>query len=393
MKTLFFCLLAGLLLQTADIGRACEYCRMAAEDPEAARLALAAHASSGAFPLQSTINQFKGDAPPAVLTAPPAASSVATSAADLPATRPSSPPAAPAKAPVVPSSARRAATAPPPVRPAGPTPGCSAFSAASAFSAGAPAGPPAPSLDRVFPRRLQSRRTRPRAAFPRRRGRARTARRAASADQLSRLRRLHRRLLPRAGRHRARHLPAHPAAPARRPPPGPARPAPLQKSGPHHGRHLQGSRGRPDRRTPAPPRRPQAARPDFRPGRRLSRADALPLGLLRAGTRADHRRAASRRRVHPDALPGGRHALGFLAAPGPAARDFRRHARVRRALAPASRRPAARRVFSTPPRTNPSRSSTPTVGAARRPSPPSAFPRSPTPICSWSPARCLTSTT
>ena len=86
MKTLFFCLLAGLLLQTVDVGHACEYCRMAAEDPEAARLALAAHASSGAFPLQSTINQFKGDVPPAALTAPPTAGSVATSAVDLPAT-------------------------------------------------------------------------------------------------------------------------------------------------------------------------------------------------------------------------------------------------------------------------------------------------------------------
>lgn len=84
MKTLFSCLLVVLLVRTADIGRACEYCRMAAEDPEAARLALAAHASSGAFPLQSTINQFKGDTPPAVLTAPPSANSVATSAADLP---------------------------------------------------------------------------------------------------------------------------------------------------------------------------------------------------------------------------------------------------------------------------------------------------------------------
>ena len=84
MKPLFFCLLAVLLVPTADIGRACEYCRMAAEDPEAARLALAAHASSGAFPLQSTISQFKGDVPPAVLTAPPTANSVATSAADLP---------------------------------------------------------------------------------------------------------------------------------------------------------------------------------------------------------------------------------------------------------------------------------------------------------------------
>ncbi len=85
MKTLFFCLLALLLWGTADASRACEYCRMAAEDPEAARLALAAHASSGAFPLQGTINQFKGDVPPATLTAPPSAGAVATSAADLPA--------------------------------------------------------------------------------------------------------------------------------------------------------------------------------------------------------------------------------------------------------------------------------------------------------------------
>ena len=85
MKTLFFSLLALLLLNTVDVGRACEYCRMAAEDPEAARLALAAHASSGVFPLQTTINQFKGDAPPAVLTAPPSAGAIATSAADLPA--------------------------------------------------------------------------------------------------------------------------------------------------------------------------------------------------------------------------------------------------------------------------------------------------------------------
>ena len=100
MKTLFFCLLIGLLVQAADLGRACEYCRMAAEDPEAARLALAAHASSGAFPLQSTISQFKSDVPLAVLTAPPSASSVATSAADLPvnARRPLLPVAA--KAPV-----------------------------------------------------------------------------------------------------------------------------------------------------------------------------------------------------------------------------------------------------------------------------------------------------
>ena len=101
MKTLFFCLLAALLVRTADVGRACEYCRMAAEDPEAARLALAAHASSGAFPLQGTINQFKADAPPAVLTAPPTAGAIATSAADLPArAHRLPPPAAKAPAPV-----------------------------------------------------------------------------------------------------------------------------------------------------------------------------------------------------------------------------------------------------------------------------------------------------
>lgn len=106
MKTLFFCLLAVLLLRTADVGRACEYCRLAAEDPEAARLALAAHASSGAFPLQGTINQFKADAPPAVLTAPPSAGAIATSAADLPARAHRLPPPAAAKAPapVVPAT-------------------------------------------------------------------------------------------------------------------------------------------------------------------------------------------------------------------------------------------------------------------------------------------------
>ena len=111
MKTLFFCLPAVLLLLTANNSRACEYCRMAAEDPEAARLALAAHASSGAFPLQSTINQFKGDTPAAVLTAPPSAGAIATSAADLPARAhrllppvtklPAPVPAAPNVAPVV----------------------------------------------------------------------------------------------------------------------------------------------------------------------------------------------------------------------------------------------------------------------------------------------------
>lgn len=112
MKTLFFCLLAALLVRTADIGRACEYCRLAAEDPEAARLALAAHASSGAFPLQTTINQFKGDAPSAVLTAPPPAAAIATSAADLPArAHRLSPPAPPAPAPLpvaAPTAARSA---------------------------------------------------------------------------------------------------------------------------------------------------------------------------------------------------------------------------------------------------------------------------------------------
>lgn len=105
MKTLFFCLLAVLLVRTADVGRACEYCRLAAEDPEAARLALAAHASSGAFPLQGTISQFKGEVPAAVLTAPPSPTVIATSAADLPARAhrlvPPAPGSSPAAQPVV----------------------------------------------------------------------------------------------------------------------------------------------------------------------------------------------------------------------------------------------------------------------------------------------------
>lgn len=114
MKTLFFCLLAVLLAQTADVGRACEYCRMAAEDPEAARLALAAHASSGVFPLQTTISQFKGDTPAAVLTAPPSAGAIATSAADLPArVRRVLPPVAKV-AVVAPATAPVPAVAPPP---------------------------------------------------------------------------------------------------------------------------------------------------------------------------------------------------------------------------------------------------------------------------------------
>ena len=63
-------------------GRACQYCRMAATDPEAARIAAQIH--SGGFPLDAAINQFQGIAPAAVLTAPPAPDSVVTSAADLP---------------------------------------------------------------------------------------------------------------------------------------------------------------------------------------------------------------------------------------------------------------------------------------------------------------------
>lgn len=62
--------------------QACQYCRLAATDPEAARLAAQMH--SGGFPLDVTINQFQPAAPSATLAVPPAPATVATSAVDLP---------------------------------------------------------------------------------------------------------------------------------------------------------------------------------------------------------------------------------------------------------------------------------------------------------------------
>ena len=122
-KPLFRGLLLALVLMGAKpSGRACQYCRMAATDPEAARMAAQIH--GGGFPLDATINQFAGIAPAATLTAPPAPDSVATSAADLPvpAARRSLPPpptlpvlkAPMLRAPVAVST--REAKTPPPIR-------------------------------------------------------------------------------------------------------------------------------------------------------------------------------------------------------------------------------------------------------------------------------------
>ena len=87
MKPFTLCLLAALVLQGGVTAvRACQYCRMAAEDPESAKMAAAMHAGDGSFPLNSSINQFQGVAPAATLTAPPPVASVTTSAADLPKT-------------------------------------------------------------------------------------------------------------------------------------------------------------------------------------------------------------------------------------------------------------------------------------------------------------------
>lgn len=87
MKPFILCLLAALALRGGiTTVRACQYCRMAAEDPESAKMAAAMHAGDGSFPLNSSINQFQGVAPAATLTAPPPMASVTTSAADLPKT-------------------------------------------------------------------------------------------------------------------------------------------------------------------------------------------------------------------------------------------------------------------------------------------------------------------
>ncbi len=108
-RLLFVGLLTALLWQGAATRTdACQYCRMAATDPEAARMAAMMH--SGGFPLDATINQFQGVAPAAILTAPPASDRVVTSAADLPMpVRPVVPPPAPAK-----MAAPVAAAKPPP---------------------------------------------------------------------------------------------------------------------------------------------------------------------------------------------------------------------------------------------------------------------------------------
>ena len=71
-----------LCLSMGGVARACQYCRLAATDPEAARMAAQIH--SGGFPLDATINQFQGIAPTSTLSAPPAPDSVVTNAIDLP---------------------------------------------------------------------------------------------------------------------------------------------------------------------------------------------------------------------------------------------------------------------------------------------------------------------
>ena len=107
MKPLTLCLLAALTLQaSATAVRACQYCRMAADDPEMARLAAEMHAKTGGFPLDGAINKFQAAAPAATLTTPPSTASVTTQAADLPSTRlPTArrvpPPSVPVVAPTV----------------------------------------------------------------------------------------------------------------------------------------------------------------------------------------------------------------------------------------------------------------------------------------------------
>lgn len=116
MNPLLLCLLAALVLQgSAAVGRACQYCRMAAEDPEMARLAAAMHAKSGGFPLDGAVSRFQAAAAPAALTTAPSAASVATSTADLPAALPRRvlPPAAATTKPVVASSAATSAVSSP----------------------------------------------------------------------------------------------------------------------------------------------------------------------------------------------------------------------------------------------------------------------------------------
>lgn len=93
-KPLLLGLLAASFLAGAFPGQACQYCRLAATDPEAAKMAAKMHA--GGFPLDATLNQFQPLAPAATLTAPPDPDNVVTRAADLPVT---------ARVPAVPKSA------------------------------------------------------------------------------------------------------------------------------------------------------------------------------------------------------------------------------------------------------------------------------------------------
>ena len=88
MKPFLLCLLAALALQTsATVARACQYCALAANDPEMAKLAAEMHAKTGGFPLDGALSKFQPTAPSATLTAPPPTASVATRATDLAATR------------------------------------------------------------------------------------------------------------------------------------------------------------------------------------------------------------------------------------------------------------------------------------------------------------------
>ncbi len=85
MKPLLHCLLAALVFQaSATAVRACQYCRLAATDPDMAKLAAQMHAKEGGFPLDAALNKFQAVAPAAVLTAPPPSTSIATTTADLP---------------------------------------------------------------------------------------------------------------------------------------------------------------------------------------------------------------------------------------------------------------------------------------------------------------------
>ena len=88
MKTFILCLLTALAVQSsAPVARACQYCALAANDPEMAKLAAEMHAKTGGFPLDTAIGKFQPTAPSATLSVPPPTASVATRAADLATTR------------------------------------------------------------------------------------------------------------------------------------------------------------------------------------------------------------------------------------------------------------------------------------------------------------------